>query len=255
MQQPDGFDPAGRMPLDELEAACRGETGKWRRGLLNDPSYCLEIFTRALRRVGDAFADEPARNLLVTIYSEHIKANLNRSALRNAVFDDLVQQAWLRFWQAAAAGLSFASLPAALHYLSRVAVSVLMEAKRAEWRHAREVALSDLVSAEATDEGTSAHYAERALGAEDPDPSFKALQRARFRARCHELLDDPLTYKIFSMRFDLAMPPRMIALRLANSGVQLRGRTPSARAVSDLIEQCMDRLKVDQEIRDLLQSD
>jgi len=37
----------------------------------------------------------------VQIYSDYIKARINPAAARPTPLEDLVQQVWLRFWQAA----------------------------------------------------------------------------------------------------------------------------------------------------------
>jgi hypothetical protein len=168
-----------------------------------------------------------------------------------------VQQAWLRFWQAAAnSALEFATLEAALRYLRLVTVSAVIEARKLSWRHQREMALADLVSAAGEEDADgSAWRAESALRTASPDEPFDAVQRARFRERCREVISDPLAYRIFWLRYSMGMPPREIAAQLATSGTRIRGRAPTARAVSDLLEQTINRLAADAEIRDLLQAD
>jgi preprotein translocase subunit SecY len=66
---------------------------------------------------------------------------------------------------------------------------------------------------------------------------------------------NPLAYRIFWLRYSMGMPPREIAAQLAASGTRIRDRAPTARAVSDLLEQTIERLATDAEIRDLLQAD
>jgi preprotein translocase subunit SecY len=64
-----------------------------------------------------------------------------------------------------------------------------------------------------------------------------------------------LAYRVFWMRYSMGMPPREIAALLARSGTHIRGRAPTARVISDLLDQLMARLADDAEIRDLLQAD
>lgn len=244
--------PARGLDIAALVAACLRETARWRREGASDSRFCLEIFRRALLRQGAAFLDEPAREALVQIYSDHIRANISRKALPGHADDDLVQQAWLRFWQAASNGsLEFLSLEAALGYLRLTTVSTVIEARRQALRRQRELALADL--ADGADGADTAGAA--ALSDAQADAPFEALQRARFRERCRELLDDPLTYYVFWLRYSMGYPPREIAAKLDAMGIRLRGRGPTARAVSDLIERAIQRLAADQEIRDLLQGD
>lgn len=241
--------------LTTLAAACRRETEHYRHKRKSDTRYCLEIFRRALRRSttfpAHAYEDEDARNLLTEIYSEFIRANLNRSALRYTSFDDLVQQTWLRFWQAAERGLAFESLEAALSYLRLTTVSAVMEAKRQEIRELRDLSLTELAACSHASDGGEG---EAELATDSPDPVAEAAIYARFRARCRELLKtpDPLVYRIFSLRYALCLPPKMIASQLAQEGVLIRQRRPTPRLVSDLLEQAMRRLAADPEIRDLL---
>jgi RNA polymerase sigma factor (sigma-70 family) len=248
---------ARSLDLDGLAAACQRETERFRRDQASDPLFCLEIFRRALAHSGGVYLDEPARELLTMIYTEHIRANISRRAFPNAPGDDLVQQAWMRFWQAAAGGqLEFLSLEAALRYLRMVTVSAVIEARKLAWRHERERTLADFVAADGQeDAGEEAWRRESALRSTSSDEPFDALQRARFRERCREVITDPLAYQVFWMRYSMGLPPREIAAQLAGSGTLIRGRAATARAVSDLVEQSMGRLATDREIRDLLQAD
>jgi len=73
--------------------------------------------------------------------------------------------------------------------------------------------------------------------------------------RCQELLADPLERQVFWMRYSMGYAPREIARELAQQGISIKARAPTARIVSDLLEQMIKRLAADPEIRDLLQSD
>lgn len=235
----------------QIETKCRYETAKFRRGEPNDPRYCLELFQRALRRspasgVNQApvYTDREAGEALVLVYSEFIKANINRAAIRSASIEDLVQSIWFRFWRAARNGLEFTSLEAALSYLQRTTVSALIEEQRRarnEWRQ-QSFDQDDQPSVD-----VAPHESDSEL--------FSQHVRQRFRSRCLELLADPLEQLVFWRRYSMGYAPREIAAALARDGQRIKGRAPTARAVSDLLDQIFRRLEGDLEIRDLLSGD
>lgn len=239
--------PPNELPLPKLAAACRRETQRYLNGKESDSRFCLEIFRRALA-VGAArpgyqapvFVDEDARTVLVTIYSEFIKAQINRKAVVPLSMEDMVQQVWLRFWQAARSGLSFPSLERALAYLQLTTATAIIEEQRQRRKRWREQSLERLI--EEVGEGA-------AVAGEDV---FSELVLARFDARCRELLTDPLERRVFWMRNSMGKKPNQIAVGLTSEGVLIKGQPPTARSVSDLIDRIFQRLKVDPEIRDLL---
>lgn len=243
--------PIEQRSLVELEARCQTETRRFRHTQPSDPRFCLEIFRRALRQsalaqgsISTTYTDEEARAALVRIYSEFIKAHINRAALRSTPIDDLVQQAWLRFWRAANAGLTFQTLESALTYLKQVTISTLIEDQRRERKRWRDESLQQIAE---TDSG-------KTLAASDAD-LFDQLVRQRFRIRCREVLVDPLEYRVFYMRYSMGQPPREIAHVLADEQVSIKGRSPTARAVSDLLDRICKQLCLDPEIRALLEND
>src|SRR6266508_1787226 len=93
------------MTLDLLHDRCKSASVKYLRGEASDQSYCLEIFLRALSRAVSAggtppvYPDEEARAVLVSIYTQVIRATINRHALYSSSVDELIQGTWLRFWQ------------------------------------------------------------------------------------------------------------------------------------------------------------
>jgi len=232
--------PLAQMSCGELETACQRETRNFRHGRPSDPRFCLAIFHRAL----GGPEDEDARTALVRIYTEYIKAHINPAAARNSSVEDLVQQVWLRFWRSAQRGIVFTSLEAALSYLKQTTVSTLIEEQR-QWRkRQREASLQQLID----DSGDQAML-------DSGTDLFGQHVQQRFRDRCRELLRDPLAYRVFWMRYGLGQPPREIARILAGEGAELRGRAPTSRAVSDLLEQSFRVLRQDAEIQDLLRND
>jgi hypothetical protein len=84
---------------------------------------------------------------------------------------------------------------------------------------------------------------------------FDQHVQQRFRTRCREVLTEPLAYRTFWMRYSMGLPPRQIAKDLLREGVLLKGREPTARLVSDLLEWSCEQLSRDHEIRDLLRGD
>jgi RNA polymerase sigma factor (sigma-70 family) len=260
------------MSLPDLEAACRQETRRFRNAGLSDARFCLEIFHRALLHAPDHLAstyeihtqqelaersvpahstatglhysDEAARIVLVQIYTDYIKAQINREAARMTPLDDLVQQVWLRFWRAANNDLVFHSLEAALNYLKQTTVSTLLENQRQLRKRQRDTSLEVLMST------TGAPMLIDSSG----DLFLEHIQE-RFRARCREVLTDPFEYRVFWMRYGRGLPPREIARELVGEGVLANARPMTARTVSDLVERCCRRLRTDPEIQDLLRGD
>jgi DNA-directed RNA polymerase specialized sigma24 family protein len=128
----DAADPA-LLPLAQLVAQCTAERMKFRRGEPSDPTYCLEVFRRALRRVSD---DDWA-------------------ALHTCFFQDVLR--WVRYHPVMKSGaltedaenyaheamerlliandhhpLDVSSLGAVLTFLRRCVSSVLLDALRAK---------------------------------------------------------------------------------------------------------------------------
>jgi DNA-directed RNA polymerase specialized sigma24 family protein len=239
--------PLERLPLTEIATACRREIARYRRHETSDTRYCLEIFRRALVHFNgntSSRPDEAAGELLVQIYSEFIKANINRAALRALAFDDLVQQIWLRFWRAADAGLAFPSLEAALRYLKLTTATTVIEERRRASNEWRSVSLEQRAEASGEQELVS-----------DSADLFSQHTRQRFRDRCGEMLTDPLERRIFWRRYGMGFAPREIATQLAREGALIKGRPPTARAVSDALDRIFKRLEDDPEIQDLLRND
>lgn len=239
------------LTLTALDTACREETTHHRHGKPSDPRFCMEIFRRALLLAAQrdtngapVYADEAARSVLVSIYTDFIKAHINRAATRTTALDDLVQQVWLRFWQAASKGLVFSSLEAALTYLNLATISTCIENNRRTRIQRRSESLEQVVAA----------LGDEALTDASADPFDQHIQQ-RFRTRCRELLTDPLEIQIFWMRHSMGLPPREIARELIRDGVLIKARQMTARAVSDLLERVFNRLGQDPEIQDLLRSD
>lgn len=230
------------LPLEELDAACRRETKRYREHGASDGRFCLEIFRRALQIATDSsgaqrYVDEDARTLLVAIYSEYIKAKINLRAIADLSLDvdDLVQQTWLKFWSSANSTLTFVSLPAALAYLELTSRSVFINHGRERgWGHST-TSLPTTLPASGGD--LSEHVVKQELD-----------QRIRLLLSYGE-------YRVYVWRYVLGRPPREIAAILAAKGEQLDGNAPTARRVSMLLERIFKRLADDSEIRAMLQSD
>jgi DNA-directed RNA polymerase specialized sigma24 family protein len=239
-----------RFSLDDLGDRCREETRRYRQSQPNDTRYCLEIVRRALRLAAapgaarPLFSDEPARELLVRLYTSFIEANISRQIPHDGDFEDLVQQVWARFWSAAANGLDFRSLEEALAYLKRATVSTLISHHRQRRKRWRDDSLQQQVEA----------LGDGAMADANAD-LFAGHVRERFRERCRSLIGDPLDYRIFVLRYGVGLPPRAIAAELAAAGMRLRDREPTPRAVSDVLERLFRRLRQDPDIQDLMRED
>lgn len=240
---------ARELPLAELERSCRRETRRYKEQQTSDQHFCLEIFRRALehrpapaeRSTAPVYADEDARDLLVTLYTDYIRAQINRAALQHALAEELIQEVWRNFWMAANSGLVFTSLGAALTYLQRATVSVVIKSARQTRARAREDSLQAMV--------------ERV--GEEPLPGgagdlFDQYARQRFRERCRELISDELEHRIFWLRHGYGFTPKEIVQHLAR--LDIAAEPPlTPRRVSDLLERTFRRLSQDTEIRTLLE--
>lgn len=237
-------------PLRIIEQKCVEQTKIYRREGRSDERFCLELFRRALAITGTnthgmpLYADEEARTLLITIYSQYLRALINRQATHTLSVEDIIQQAWLRFWQAARQGFVFTSLGEALSYLQLVLRATIIMARKEERQHRRDESLSTFLR-----EGEEMQVADAFANL------FPQHVRRRFDARCRELIVAPLDRRIFWMRFSEGYAPREIAHRLASEGMLLADKPATARRVSDCIERIFAMLERDPEIRDLLQSD
>jgi DNA-directed RNA polymerase specialized sigma24 family protein len=266
------FSSPETLSLNDLESVCHQETQRYKNGMVSDTRFCLEIFRRALIQINPLhtatvpkeaamidldparsgrirdnapiYADEAARVALVRIYTEFIKAQISRAAIRTTSIDDLVQQVWLRFWQAANNGLTFPSLEMALSYLKQTTVSALIEDQRRERKRRRDESLQQIITT-----------AGEATLVDSGADLFARHTQQRFRVRCREVLTDPLEYRVFWMRYSMALPPRKVARLLATEGVLIKNRSPTARMISDLLDGSFKRLQLDGEIQDLLRGD
>lgn len=244
------LDDPSHLLLGELEQRCARETRNYRSRTASDTRFCLEIFRRALQITDissasrPVYVDEAARDTLVRLYTSFIEAHLSASVLHLCERDDIVQQTWLRFWQAAPRMEPFATLEAALVYLELTIRSTVIQAIKLVVRKQQEVSLQQLAD--------DTNGEEQVAGGTDPDQEYR---QKRFQARWKELIADPLDRRIFLMRYILGMPPREIAEELVREKIMLRGRTATARAVSDCVERSIEKLRRDPEIRDLLQAD
>jgi DNA-directed RNA polymerase specialized sigma24 family protein len=240
------------ISLRELERRCREENRHYRAQGFSDERFCLEIFRRALQRSGrqdgagapPVYVDEPAREQLVLIYTDYIRAQISRRAQHLVHVEDVIHDAWGYFWKSANdQNLVFLSLGAALQYLSRVTLTAVIRHTRRTRSQQREESLQAM-AAEAGGEPLLAPYSDQ----------FDEFARQQFRKRCYACLPDPVAQQIFYLRFGLGYMPREIAAWL-NKHVEVRSLDYTARRVSDILERSFHTLSEDPEIRDLLQGD
>ena len=119
------------MPLAEVVATCRDETGKFLRRAESDDAFCLELFRRAVCERSDA-----AWEAIMAQYRSLVVAwvRQQRVALALAESDDYwVNRVFERFWRAVGADRfdRFEGLSALLKYLKLCAHSVLLDEARA----------------------------------------------------------------------------------------------------------------------------
>lgn len=242
-----------KLLLAQLEAECRTQTERFLRGETSDSSFCLEIFRRALQHAtvepnenssAPTYQDEAAREAIIRLYTPLIKTYINRRVLRGRSLEDLCQQVWSRFWQAANRGLDFPTLESALMYIKRATTSTLMEDVRTAIHEAREIQFPTRHE----DDG------ETTLVDSSADP-FEQQRKRQFWERCAELITDPIENRVFRLRYTTFFKPSEIAKLLNQESLLIHGKQPISRAVSDMLERIMKRLANDGQIQDLLGDD
>ena len=248
--------PVEQLPLEVLERRCKEESDKYRRGLQSKERFCLEIFRRALLRSrlhpsGGIMveANSLAQDCLVRVYTEFFKVQIYRYPHTSSHIDDiddLVQDAWMRFWKRAESPeeLDLSSLPKILGYLQRIAVAAVIEYNRRERKHRRDKSMQEvklsIVIKEIVDVKAEV---------------FPQIVRKRFRQRCAEVLTNPLEYQLFSW-YLWGLKPGEIAQLLSEANMLLPGnKAPTSKAVARALDRILARLANDPEIRDLLSGD
>jgi hypothetical protein len=124
--------PLAQLSLADLTASSAQEIRKYRRNEPSDDSYCLEILRRAV-----VLRNNEAWIVLSQLFGEHVHMWLARhshreAALRYEVEQNYVDDAFRRFWQAAAdQKLKFNNLGEALCYLRLCLHCAIMDTLRA----------------------------------------------------------------------------------------------------------------------------
>ncbi|NJO83294.1 MAG: sigma-70 family RNA polymerase sigma factor, partial [Blastochloris sp.] len=228
-----------------LKKATHGSAWRFSGALLAHDGASASVGQRTSKESHNhlpSYVDEDARTVLISIYTEFIKAQVSPAATKMMALDDITQQVWLRFWRAANHGLDFPTLSAALNYLKQTTISTLIESQRQARKRLRDESLQQL--SESGDD----------FQRDGDSDLFSGLTQQRFRSRCREVLSDPLEYRVFWMRYSIGLPPRVIARDLEKEGVQIKGRTPTAGAISDMLDRVFRRLRADKEVQDLLRA-
>jgi hypothetical protein len=236
--------------LPELLDHCADETRRYRNGQATENQYSLELFQRALRHSAPRgteqrsphYSDEAARTALVEIYNGFVRARLCRAPLDPLPLDDMQQQVWLRFWQAANSGLAFDSLEAALGYLNCAVSSTIHETRRIQQRQ-REQSLQRLLNDDDTFTMAAAN-----------DPGERMFDEWLLN-QCCARLSGSIEPQIFRLRYGSGLPPRAIALVLRKQGTLLRERDADADTVSAVLDNCRRRLRADATLSALLRGE
>lgn len=236
--------------LENLARECKEETKKFHRSEPSDERFCLEIFRRALSLAGMSangstpiYADEAAREMLVITYQPYILSKIQKNPVWGMAREEIAQETWARFWSSARRGLVIERLASMLNLLALTAVTTVIELRRRQNKRSRDDYIDDLT------EMAGEEFVK------DPNGDiFSSYVRERFRQRCGELLPNPLEKRVFWEKY-AGFTPREIARQLASEGIAVKGKKPTPRLVSDILESCFKRLEKDSEIRDLLHSD
>jgi RNA polymerase sigma factor (sigma-70 family) len=189
-----------QMAVADLAQRCERETDLYYNHQEYDPSYCFELFRRAVRN-----NDEGALEVVIAQYQPLVAKWVDRwmgkhpdIPLANEEAQDFIAQAFERFW------VSFTpdkleksqGLPAVLKYLQMCVNGAITDA----WRKLRHRQLEQ----ETEEEGQSPP---------DPEPTPEDLvQKTEFWQLIKKKSRDPKEYVVIYATFSLALSPREILI-------------------------------------------
>ena len=217
------------LDVADLLRHCAEEMARYQRRQEYDPGHCYELFRRAL-----VHRDEEAWTALYGQYHRLVRRHVTNAP---GDADDLVNQAFQRFWRALPPDRfdDFATLASLLAYLRRCAQTVAIDARRAEERaQVRESALAQLQERVGTANWASSveHLLDRITGEQIYEHVLGSLTHSQERL-------------VFRASIEWNMKPRMIAERWP-------GLFDNAREVSRIKERFLRRLKRDRKLWALL---
>ncbi len=124
-------DPPDQMNLATLEKRCQQEMINYRKGVVYDDRYCLEIFYRALKKQDDQASEllvRSLRGMAISWLRGHPRYD---SAMRYESEDNYVIEAFARLWNARHdKSTNFETLGAALFYLKRSLLTAVQDTLR-----------------------------------------------------------------------------------------------------------------------------
>ena len=225
------------MPLDELAQRCAQETMLYLKSLVNDTSYCFELFRRAIAK-----RDELAWNAILNQYKPAVARWVNRWADRHPDFplardeaEDFIDEAFIRFWNHFTPDKLHKSqgLEGVLQYLKMCVNSAISDI----WRKMQRRQFDQRPESEDQDDG--------------PEPSEPAptpeemLQKGELWNSIQTRLKDEKEHTVIYASFFLGLSPREILAEF-----------PAMFRDIDGIYQCkanvLARLGRDLDLRDLL---
>jgi len=214
------------LPVVDLAERCAEEMARYRRRQEYDPRFCYELFRRALVQ-----RHEGAWGALYGQYHRLVHRWLGNVPGDS---DDLVNQAFERFWRALAPDRfdDFATLGDLLEYLRRCAQSIAIDARRREERQrVEQQALIQMHKAGAV------HNRDLLAGR-----ILDAIAGEQLYAQVLKCLNDPQERLVFRASFEWDLKPGTIAGRWPNL-------FSSAQEVSRIKERIFRRLQRDAELK------
>jgi RNA polymerase sigma factor (sigma-70 family) len=223
--------PGLLMPVAELARRCAEEMARYRRGQCSDPRYCYDLFRCAL-----AERDEEA---WAAVYSQYHRLVCRWLGDAPGDPDGLVNETFERLWRAIPPDRfgNFSTLGGILEYLKRCARCTAIDARRREERTQAEKAALARMQLVGTE------------GKRSPsEQALDAIVGEQLIERATERLHDLEEQLVFRASFEWDLQPGTIAERWSDIFA-------SAREVSRIKERILRRLRRDEGIRALLETD
>ncbi|MBX3013773.1 MAG: sigma-70 family RNA polymerase sigma factor [Caldilineaceae bacterium] len=216
------------FPLAGLVHRCQQESERYFRGQANDPTYCYEIFRRAIvERSEAAWGLLYAQYLpLVTGWVEHHSGY----ARTNEEANYFVNRAYEKMWSAVQPEKfgRFPDLKSLLRYLQLCVHSVIIDHIRAD---------ETTVLAEPT-----------IVLAGVEEPILDALQQQAFWEQIQRRLHDEREQQLLYYRYGLGFKPRQICEYFPD-------RFPDIQEVYSITQNILARLRRDDELRQLFEAE
>lgn len=216
------------FPLSGLAHRCRQESERYFRGQPNDPTYCYELFRRAIVERSDA-----AWAILYTQYTPLVMGWIEHHSGYTHSGEDasyFVNRAYEKMWSAIQPEkfARFPDLKSLLRYLQLCVHSVIIDHIRADDLAVLEEPTAVLAGIE--------------------EPILDALQQRAFWQQIQRRLHDEREQHLLYYRYGLGFKPRQICEYFPED-------FPDINEVYGMTQNILARLRRDEELRQLFQSE